>query len=360
MTKNIKISLIEENKGQIDGLPKNPRFIKNEKYKKLVKSIEENPEMLSLREILVYPFNGRYIIIGGNMRFRAIKELGYKKEVPCKVIPETATIEQLKAYTIKDNSGFGEWDMDLLANEWDVEDLDDWGVDLPDCKLFVGEHEEEEDEEEKVNERERTYNNYNLHYFDNERARSVYDIPNLEKTFVEKPKRLVGFNYALSSPEDKSIGIHCFLDDYQIERLWSSPDKYVECLQKFKCILTPDFSLYSDMPNALMIYNTYRSRLVGQIFQDYGLNVVPTISWADERTFEFCFEGIEQGSIVAISTIGVKQKEENKNAFYKGFEEMIKRINPREVWCYGGEVELNCNCKVSFFENEITNKLNNL
>ena len=131
MTKNIKISLIEENKGQIEGLPKNPRFIKNEKYKKLVKSIEENPEMLSLREILVYPFNDRYVIIGGNMRFRAIKELGYK-EVPCKVISETATIEQLKAYTIKDNNGYGEWDFDLLANEWDFEDMDDWGVDLPD------------------------------------------------------------------------------------------------------------------------------------------------------------------------------------------------------------------------------------
>lgn len=151
MTKNIKISLIETNKGQIEGLPKNPRFIKDEKFKKLVKSIEENPEMLSLRELLVYPFNGKYVIIGGNMRFRAIKELGYK-EVPCKVIPETATIEQLKAYTIKDNNGFGEWDFDLLANEWDVEDLDNWGVDLPDLEEEEKETEIVEDDAPEVDE----------------------------------------------------------------------------------------------------------------------------------------------------------------------------------------------------------------
>ena len=128
-TTNIKISQIEVNKGQIDGLPKNPRFVKDEKFKKLVKSIEENPEMLGYRELLVYPHEGKYIVIGGNMRLRACKQLGYK-EVPCKVLPQDTTIEQLKAYTIKDNSGFGEWDFDLLANEWDVSDLNDWGVDL--------------------------------------------------------------------------------------------------------------------------------------------------------------------------------------------------------------------------------------
>lgn len=128
-TTNIKISQIEVNKGQIEGLPKNPRFVKDEKFKKLVKSIEENPEMLGYRELLVYPHGGKYIVIGGNMRLRACKELGYK-EVPCKVLPQDTTIEQLKAYTIKDNSGFGEWDFDLLANEWDVNDLSDWGLDL--------------------------------------------------------------------------------------------------------------------------------------------------------------------------------------------------------------------------------------
>ena len=127
----LPMSALETNTGQIEGLPKNPRLIKGEKFKKLKKSIEDNPEMLALRELLVYPIGGgKYIIIGGNMRYTAMSELGYK-DAPCKVIDESATVEQLQAYTIKDNSGFGEWDMDLLANEWDVDLLSEWGVDFP-------------------------------------------------------------------------------------------------------------------------------------------------------------------------------------------------------------------------------------
>ena len=127
----LKLSAIEPNKGQIEGLPKNPRFIKDEKFKKLVKSIEEHPEMTAMRELLVYPLeNGKYIIIGGNMRYRAMKEIGIK-EAPCKVIPQNTSIEQLQAYTLKDNSGYGEWDFDLLANEWDLDMLDVCDVEIP-------------------------------------------------------------------------------------------------------------------------------------------------------------------------------------------------------------------------------------
>lgn len=129
MTQNIPINRIEKNKGQIAGLPKNPRVIRNEKFEKLKRSIEENPEMLNLRELLVYPIGNKYVVIGGNMRLEACKALGYK-EVPCKVLDASTTAEQMKAYTIKDNAGFGEWDTDLLANEWDVEQLAEWGVDI--------------------------------------------------------------------------------------------------------------------------------------------------------------------------------------------------------------------------------------
>ena len=127
----LKLSAIEPNKGQIEGLPKNPRFIKDEKFKKLVKSIEEHPDMMAMRELLVYPLdNGKHIIIGGNMRYRAMKELGIK-EAPCKVIPQDTTIEQLQAYTLKDNSGYGEWDFVLLSKEWDLSLLDSCAIELP-------------------------------------------------------------------------------------------------------------------------------------------------------------------------------------------------------------------------------------
>ena len=133
----LKLSKLESNKGQIVGLPKNPRLIKDERFKKLVKSIEDNPEMTALREILVYPHRDKYVVIGGNMRLRAMKELGYK-EAPCKIIPQETSIEQLKAYTLKDNSGFGEWDFDMLANEWDLQLLTDCAIDVPSIEIDGG------------------------------------------------------------------------------------------------------------------------------------------------------------------------------------------------------------------------------
>ena len=124
------MSQIAVNNGQIDGVRANPRLIKGEKFDRLKASIERNPEMLALRELLVYEHDGKYIVIGGNMRYRACKELGYT-QMPCKIIPPQATAEQLNAYIILDNSGFGDWDWDALANEWDSQQLTDWGVDVP-------------------------------------------------------------------------------------------------------------------------------------------------------------------------------------------------------------------------------------
>ena len=126
----LPMSQIAVNNGQMDGVRANPRQIKGEKFDRLKASIERNPEMLSLRELLVYEHDGKYIVIGGNMRYRACKELGYT-QMPCKIIPPQATAEQLNAYIILDNSGFGDWDWDALANEWDSQQLTDWGVDVP-------------------------------------------------------------------------------------------------------------------------------------------------------------------------------------------------------------------------------------
>ncbi|MDR1913550.1 MAG: ParB N-terminal domain-containing protein [Clostridiales bacterium] len=129
MIQNIKLKDLAPNDGQIEGLPKNPRFIKDSKFEKLKKSLQDDPEMLNLRELLVFQHGKKYVIIGGNMRYRAALELGIK-ELPCKIIPPETPVEKLKSYTIKDNSGYGEWSWDDLANEWDSGDLDDWGVDV--------------------------------------------------------------------------------------------------------------------------------------------------------------------------------------------------------------------------------------
>ena len=128
--KTIKIKDLATNDGQIEGLPKNPRQIRDHRYEKLKKSIEDAPEMLQLRELLVYPHGGKFVIIGGNMRYRACKEIGYK-ELPCKVLDAETPVEKLRQYAIKDNENFGEYDWDIVANVWDTAEMEDWGVELP-------------------------------------------------------------------------------------------------------------------------------------------------------------------------------------------------------------------------------------
>lgn len=114
-----KISSIKPN-------PNNPRLIKDDKFKKLVKSIQEFPEMLNLRPIVV---NADSIVLGGNMRLKACKEAGLK-QVPV-IFAEDLTEEQQKQFIIKDNVGFGEWDWEALANQWDSDELSEWGLDVP-------------------------------------------------------------------------------------------------------------------------------------------------------------------------------------------------------------------------------------
>lgn len=128
---SIEMSMLEPNEGQLDGLPANPREIKKEKLDLLKENVQKYPEMLKLRGLMVYPLkDGKYIIIGGNMRYQAMSELGFSN-APCIVIPKETSVEQLKAYTILDNNGFGKWDWESLANEWETSELEDWGLDLP-------------------------------------------------------------------------------------------------------------------------------------------------------------------------------------------------------------------------------------
>jgi hypothetical protein len=109
--------------------PNNPRLIKDDKFKKLCDSIQAFPKMMELRPIIIDEGN---IILGGNMRFNALKHLGYK-ELPVEWVKQAneLTEEQKQEFIVKDNVGFGEWDWDILANEWDTEKLGEWGLELP-------------------------------------------------------------------------------------------------------------------------------------------------------------------------------------------------------------------------------------
>jgi len=115
----VKINEVKSN-------PNNPRLIKDEKFKQLVKSIQDFPDMLKLRPIVV---NDDMVVLGGNMRLKACKEAGLKEVSIIKA--SSLTEQQQKEFIIKDNIGYGEWEWDTLANEWDAEQLNDWGLDVP-------------------------------------------------------------------------------------------------------------------------------------------------------------------------------------------------------------------------------------
>lgn len=132
--------------------------------------------------------------------------------------------------------------------------------------------------------------------------------------------------------ENKQRGIHFYIDDYKMEGLYYNPERSIHRIAQYKFVITPDYSLYRDMPKAIQLFNVFRSRWCGAFWQSKGITVIPNVSWGDSTTFEFCFDGIEEGSIVAVGTIGCKR---SNLAFMRGYNEMLKRIKPSAIICYG-------------------------
>lgn len=142
--KRIRLTDLEQNKGQVKGLPSNPREWTRGDLDKLISNIKQTPELLEMRGLIVYPYQGKYIILGGNMRFSALREMN-EPDAPCMVVPEDTPIEKLREITILDNGSFGSWDYDMLANEWDDLPLADWGVPAWETEKAVDEVKEHED-----------------------------------------------------------------------------------------------------------------------------------------------------------------------------------------------------------------------
>lgn len=138
-------------------------------------------------------------------------------------------------------------------------------------------------------------------------------------------------------PQESSV--HFFLEDYRFESAWSQPERASRYCAGLEAVLSPDFSLYCDHPIALQLHNVYRSRYLGALWQSMGMQVIPTVQWGDERSFEFCFDGMPVGGTVAVSTVGVLHRGQRSSgapeAFELGLREMVARCNPDVLLCYG-------------------------
>jgi hypothetical protein len=153
------------------------------------------------------------------------------------------------------------------------------------------------------------------------------------------PDKIISFNFALSSAADNGGYVHFFIDDYQFERVWRNPERYLAFLSRYKGIVAPDFSLFIDMPLAMQIWNVYRNRVIAAYYAQSGIDVIPSVGWSDERSYSFCFEGLPKGGSIAISTNGCLSSKESVYYFTEGFNKMLEVLKPTTILSYGRSVK---------------------
>ena len=151
---------------------------------------------------------------------------------------------------------------------------------------------------------------------------------------------------------------HFFLDDYRFERCWNHPYRQLEELKKYDGVLSPDFSLYTNYPEAMQIWQVYRNRWCARYWQNEGIKVIPTISWSVESSYKYAFLGNPKNSVVAIGTVGVVNDKNAERLFMQGFKEMLKQLEPIRILIYGNKLaDLEGYKNLQWFE-PYTNKWN--
>lgn len=197
------------------------------------------------------------------------------------------------------------------------------------------------------------------------------DIPSINPIRYINPdsfSSVIGFNYAIGEKKPGDKIVHFYLDDYQIRRVWDNPDRYIPILQNFSAVLSPDFSLYTDFPRAIQIYNHYRKQWLGAYWQEHGITVIPTICWSDEESYNWCFDGIPKESAISISTVGGfgKRKGSNKEAWLRGYYQCLEVLQPSQILLHGRAwPEIDFPCPViylgdSHMESKKTNNTKNI
>lgn len=282
------------------------------------------------------------VIIAGHTRYSASQQLGLT-EIPC-IIADDLTEEQVRAFRLADNktSELAEWDFDLLDRELDsITDIDmsDFGFDIPDISDFECEITSEPVDERAPSMQHNCFENQEIMQFE---CTGFYGIPEMSATQTTGDKMLRFCDFKEVSDPENYIA-HFYYDDYKFISAWREPDKYIDRLKKFKAVVSPDFSLYTDFPRALQILSCYRRQWCGAYWQYSGIDVIPDVVWGDRESFNFCFDGIPKHSTVAVSTVGVK-KDNNWNnksgdMFKAGYDEMLHRLEPTAILFYGDMID---------------------
>lgn len=280
------------------------------------------------------------VLVIGHGRLLASKRLKYK-EVPV-VKADSLTEEQIKALRLADNkTAESDWNVGLMNEE--LEEILD--IDMTDFGFSLNFNDDEEDED---NEEEDTRDPSCQHnVFENQELRqfptnSFYGMPEMQPTNTVGDKMLRFMDWKECDNPSEYIA-HFYYDDYKFMAAWRNPEKYISRLRKFKAVVSPDFSLYTDFPRALQILACYRRQWCGAYWQSLGIDVIPDVVWGDKESFAYCFDGIPHGGTVAVSTVGVRNDSDwnNKDGdlFKAGYDEMMNRLEPKTVILYGAMIE---------------------
>jgi hypothetical protein len=163
------------------------------------------------------------------------------------------------------------------------------------------------------------------------------DIPYIT-TAEDIPPALVSFSHSRYS-KDYTNWIHFYENDRKFICLWNNPTNYTGMLRKFGGIISPDLSIYADYPIPLQYQNKYRNHALAHWYSTQGIPVIPNVRWSNERSFSFCFRGIEKNSIVAVGTHGQMKSTGNRELFLKGLPIMITVLSPHTIIVYGKVID---------------------
>ena len=181
------------------------------------------------------------------------------------------------------------------------------------------------------NRKERFWNNLEKRIFD---GVGPYGFPEIKpEKFYEC--EYIRFNEANKCLDGNGKGIHFFVDDYHFDNIWFQFNIYTKMLARFDAVLTPDWSIYTDWPVAVNMWNHYKKHYVGAYLQSMGVRVYPTIEWSDKDSYKWCFDGEPEKSCVAVASIGTQQNIEARKLFVYGYDAMLERLQPETIMFWG-------------------------
>lgn len=180
--------------------------------------------------------------------------------------------------------------------------------------------------------------NFKVEFIENAEFIGKYQLPKLKATKYI-PEKVISFNLAKTEKQPQNKWVHFFIDDYQFERIWNFPQKYLSLFKRFNGIITPDFSMYSYLPKAQQIWNCYRNRAYAHWLQINDIRIIPTVEWSDFSDFDWCLDGLPKNSSLAIGTYGCNTSLMNRYGLIKGIEKVCAELEPYSLILYGNRIK---------------------